>query len=447
MAPAPPPQLDGLDLQQAHSWPAGRPKSSSEPARPPPNLGLGSLSRGWGASSKASTSDDDSPEHQRELEEWVRRGYPAALDAIRQTRRCPREGRIAGRAAIAGAEALGDWLAGVGYSVELRVARGGGKGGHCVRNLRNAYLLVAGRGGAPWRGGDALVVDCDFREHFIIAKPSPHYESLLGQLPPHFVGPLDRLVDVVHALCEAARESFEENGLALPVWRQPRGMLSKWLSSDLQTVDLSEDLFPPSLGGAAASGGSLGQACDSGAAELEGDERGCLAHMMTVASRRVSEGGPAPAPPTALSGPLASPQRTPRMPLVGSGSLAGDGCAFLEEAPAARGSLALASSPPLEIPSGRFPAGAPAYAGPPPPPAVAGCVAEPPVAAGGPRPGADLGSPATAAAPLRRSASANALAHFPAGSPGGAPAAARAQLSPSLQTRAHTFSRASVRAF
>lgn len=405
---------------------------------PPPNRGnVGALSRGWGSgpTGAASTSEH---EHERELEEWVCRGYPAALDAIRQTRRCPREGRIAGRAAIAGAEALGDWLAGVGYSVELRVARGGGKGGHCVRNLRNAYLLVTGRGGAPWRRGDALVVDGDFRENFIIAKPSPHYESLLGQMPPHFVGPLDRLVDVVHDLCEAARESFEENGLALPVWRQPTGMLSKWISSDLQTVDLvdSEALLSPSLGAGAAHGGGL-------AAELDDDERGYLAHMMTVASRRVPEvdSRAALAPvPTALSGPLASPQRSP-MPLVGSGSLAGDGCAFLEEAPAAAmGSLTLASSPPLKIPSGRFPAGGLAHAGPPAPPPAA--VAEPPIAAGGPRPGADLGSPAPAATPLRRSASANALAHFAAGSPGGAPAAARVQLQ-----RAHTFSRASVHAF
>ena len=119
-----------MGLQPA-AWPSGRGRGASEPLLPPPAFRAAAASlRGLlGGGGPGEEEGGAAPPHQRELEGWVRRGYPAALDAIRQTRLCPREGRIAGRAAIAGAEALGDWLAGVGYSVELRVARGGGQAG------------------------------------------------------------------------------------------------------------------------------------------------------------------------------------------------------------------------------------------------------------------------------------------------------------------------------
>ena len=121
-----------MGLQPA-AWPAGRGKSASEPLLPGPAFRSAAASLRGLLGGGAPGEEGAVPQHQRELEGWVRRGYPAALDAIRQTRLCPREGRIAGRAAIAGAEALGDWLAGVGYSVELRVARGGaGPGAGCA---------------------------------------------------------------------------------------------------------------------------------------------------------------------------------------------------------------------------------------------------------------------------------------------------------------------------
>ena len=396
-----------MGLQPA-AWPAGRGKSASEPLLPGPAFRSAAASLRGLLGGGAPGEEGAVPQHQRELEGWVRRGYPAALDAIRQTRLCPREGRIAGRAAIAGAEALGDWLAGVGYSVELRVARGGGRAGGGGRNLRNAYLCVTGRGGRAWRRGEALVVDGDFREHFVIAKPSPRYEHLLGLVPDHFVGPLDSLVDAVHTLCEAARDSFEENGLAMPVWRQSKGMLSKWLAPDLQTVDLSEAGLGASVGGRCASEGGEG-----GLLGASPPDTSHIARMMSLAGRGLE-------PASALPAPRVAPSPADH------GSLPGDGCTFLEEQPGQGGA------------ESSFPAALPLTGGgegPVPPAAAASASASAATAA------SDLSPGPLAARRLHRSASANALLHASAAaSPG------RAMLSPPVQ-RASTFRAGAVRAF
>jgi len=411
-----------LGLQPA-AWPSGRGRGASEPLLPPPAFRAAAASlRGLlGGGGPGEEEGGAAPPHQRELEGWVRRGYPAALDAIRQTRLCPREGRIAGRAAIAGAEALGDWLAGVGYSVELRVARGGGRAGGGVRNLRNAYLYVTGRGGRAWRRGDALAVDGDFREHFVIAKPSPRYERLLGLVPDHFVGPLDSLVDAVHTLCDAARDSFEENGLALPVWRQPKGMLSKWLAPDLETVDLSEAVgaLGASVGGDSAA--SWGGASSLGASPPDMPSR--FERMMSLAGRGLED---APRGGAAPSAPRAAPRAADS-----HGSLPGDGCAFLEEQPGQGGSGADFSFPAALPRGGGSSGGGGADAKDPPADAAAAAAAA--VAA------AELSPGPQAARGLHRSASANALLHA-----GAADSPGRAMLSPPVQ-RANTFKASVVR--
>lgn len=74
----------------------------------------------------------------------------------------------------------------------------------------------------------AIVVDPSFAEQFIIAKPTPRYESILGCLPSVLVLPEAHLPPLVTFLCAELASAFKASQTVVPPWRQASAMLSKW---------------------------------------------------------------------------------------------------------------------------------------------------------------------------------------------------------------------------
>ncbi|MQM12194.1 hypothetical protein Taro_045111 [Colocasia esculenta] len=79
-------------------------------------------------------------------------------------------------------------------------------------------------------GGERLIIDIDFRSEFEIARSTKRYRAALQTLPAIFVGQEERLVPIVAAVSEAARQSLKKRGLHVPPWRKPDYMRAKWLS-------------------------------------------------------------------------------------------------------------------------------------------------------------------------------------------------------------------------
>ncbi len=65
---------------------------------------------------------------------------------------------------------------------------------------------------------------------------------MLSLVPETFVGPLPRLVEITQAICREMAASFSEAAqAALPPWREPQVMLSRWMPAEL----LEESVSPP----------------------------------------------------------------------------------------------------------------------------------------------------------------------------------------------------------
>jgi hypothetical protein len=60
----------------------------------------------------------------------------------------------------------------------------------------------------------------------------PRYDTLLAALPQDFVGPPDALTLVASVMAAAGRLLFQQLGLPLPPWREPRAVLSRWAGAE-----------------------------------------------------------------------------------------------------------------------------------------------------------------------------------------------------------------------
>lgn len=76
--------------------------------------------------------------------------------------------------------------------------------------------------------GTEILLDLNFRDHFVLPWADSEYEALLSALPCDWVGPLDRLAALVAAASSALRAAFRTRGKPLPPWREPCALLSKW---------------------------------------------------------------------------------------------------------------------------------------------------------------------------------------------------------------------------
>lgn len=123
--------------------------------------------------------------------------------------------------------ALGSALSTLGYKVSIRTGRGG-KDDSLFMELRHEFLIVYLEGTGGWEEDAELVVEPNFRDHFLIQSPTTRYKQVLSMIPEEYVGPLHRLADLVQLLCREMASSFSSSGRVLPPWRHYQSMVSRW---------------------------------------------------------------------------------------------------------------------------------------------------------------------------------------------------------------------------
>lgn len=84
-----------------------------------------------------------------------------------------------------------------------------------------------------------LIIDIDFQSQFEIARPTSQYKHVYQGLPAVYVGPTDRLLQIVNIMSEAVKRSLKKKGMLLPPWRKPEYVKAKWFSSYKRTTNES----------------------------------------------------------------------------------------------------------------------------------------------------------------------------------------------------------------
>eukprot|EP00252_Welwitschia_mirabilis_P025821 TRINITY_DN8220_c0_g1_i1.p1 TRINITY_DN8220_c0_g1~~TRINITY_DN8220_c0_g1_i1.p1 ORF type:complete len:336 (-),score=39.29 TRINITY_DN8220_c0_g1_i1:279-1286(-) len=79
-------------------------------------------------------------------------------------------------------------------------------------------------------GVERLIIDSDFRTQFSIARPVACYENLLKEIPPIFIGKVEKLQQVLQLMADAAVASLQSNAMHVPPWRTLEYMRAKWFS-------------------------------------------------------------------------------------------------------------------------------------------------------------------------------------------------------------------------
>lgn len=75
---------------------------------------------------------------------------------------------------------------------------------------------------------DSCLVEPYFREHFSIQDATDRYTEILKLLPEEYVGPLERIIDLVKVVCQEMAKAFTYTGRELPPWRVFEKVASKW---------------------------------------------------------------------------------------------------------------------------------------------------------------------------------------------------------------------------
>lgn len=73
-----------------------------------------------------------------------------------------------------------------------------------------------------------LIVEPLLRDAFQIVRPTEQYQRLLESVPMAFVGTPFRLSALTEFMAARMEESFREQGMSCPPWRQGRSLLAKW---------------------------------------------------------------------------------------------------------------------------------------------------------------------------------------------------------------------------
>eukprot|EP00877_Chromochloris_zofingiensis_P006603 jgi/Chrzof1/2196/Cz11g06010.t1 len=104
-----------------------------------------------------------------------------------------------------------------------------------VKALRHTFVVVS----LPGDGIEHLyVVDPCFKDQFKLANPTPYYTSLLSVLPDLFVGAAEDLAPLVEFLCAEMKVAFLVSGGQCPPWRQASFMMTKWLPSAADDLEV-----------------------------------------------------------------------------------------------------------------------------------------------------------------------------------------------------------------
>eukprot|EP00775_Hariotina_reticulata_P008615 gene8615-8796_t len=127
-------------------------------------------------------------------------------------------------------------LAACGYPVWLRT----GKPEKCCSNqvsLRHTFVVAA----VPDEvNGEVqlFVVDPSFKDSFVLSNATPAYAAVWQALPELFVGTARHLVPLVELLCTQIQLVFAETASSCPPWRQPSCMITKWLPTNADDVQI-----------------------------------------------------------------------------------------------------------------------------------------------------------------------------------------------------------------
>ena len=81
-----------------------------------------------------------------------------------------------------------------------------------------------------------VIVECNFRSQFAIARPMVAYGKLLDKSPDVYVGYARDMSVLVRFLVTHAAESFAAQGMDVPPWRKARAMLGKWLLGEARAA-------------------------------------------------------------------------------------------------------------------------------------------------------------------------------------------------------------------
>jgi hypothetical protein len=77
--------------------------------------------------------------------------------------------------------------------------------------------------------GVDVLVDLNFRDHFVLPHSTGWYAKLLAALPNDWVGTAAALAPLVGLMSAGMRLCFKQAGVPLPPWREGRAVLSRWL--------------------------------------------------------------------------------------------------------------------------------------------------------------------------------------------------------------------------
>lgn len=114
----------------------------------------------------------------------------------------------------------------------------------CLKILQHSFLMVEqvvlGVKGKPLFSRE-VVVEPDFKHHFMIPVGTPRYDAALAQLPETFVGGRAQLRTLVMLMSKEIQLVFTQHGRVVPPWRQFIATWSKWSPKRFEVDDIVMD--------------------------------------------------------------------------------------------------------------------------------------------------------------------------------------------------------------
>lgn len=114
----------------------------------------------------------------------------------------------------------------------------------CLKVLRHKFLMVEqvvlGIRGKPLFSRE-VVVEPDFKLHFMVPVMTNRYKTVMANLPEIFVGGRAQLKSLLMLMCEEMELVFKENGRDVPPWRQFKSVWSKWSPKRYKVEDIVMD--------------------------------------------------------------------------------------------------------------------------------------------------------------------------------------------------------------
>jgi len=92
----------------------------------------------------------------------------------------------------------------------------------CFSKLRHSFIIL------QKEEEQIVIIDPNFRDQFVISRPTEKYEKILSFVPRIFIGDWALLFNQVLVISGEMTESFKEKKISLPPWRRQNSILSKW---------------------------------------------------------------------------------------------------------------------------------------------------------------------------------------------------------------------------